>query len=148
MDELDETCLEVMDISVRGWRLTETSVEEKTKELAEIVSSTDQAKTTIVYQLYDNTSYMVKRGDGTRGPDGQYHVDGRLEVASREEAKRMVSTSIPLLRAGGQCRKVILTPSGRYKYFPCCSVRGHCVNMKERNYGRWMEDKMAELKGG
>jgi hypothetical protein len=28
MDELDETCLEMMDISVRGWRLTEPSVEE------------------------------------------------------------------------------------------------------------------------
>jgi hypothetical protein len=70
-----------------------------------------------------------------------------LEVATREEAKRMVSTSIPLLREGGQCRKVILTPSGRYKYFPCCNVRGHCSNMKERNYGRWMEDKMGELKG-
>jgi hypothetical protein len=154
MDELDETCLEVMDISVRGWRLTEASVEEKSKELAEIVSSTDQVRTTVVYQLYDNTSYiyMVNRSDGTRGlpekgPDGKYHVDGRLEVASREEAKRMVSTSIPLLRAVGQCRKVILTPSGRYKYFPCCSIRGHCANMKERNYGRWMEDKMAELKG-
>ncbi len=146
MDELDETCLEVMDISVRGW--TEASVEEKLKELAEIVSSTKQAKTTVVYQLYDNCSYMVKRSDGARGlpekgPDVKYHVDGRLEVGTRGEAKRMVSTSIPLLRAGGQCRKVILTPSGRYKYFPCCSIRGHCSNMKERNYGRWMEDKMA-----
>jgi hypothetical protein len=59
----------------------------------------------------------------------------------------MVSSSIPLLRAGGQCRKVILNSSGRYKYYPCCSVRGHCANMKERNYGRWMEDKMSEVKG-
>jgi hypothetical protein len=152
VDELDDTCLEVVDISVRGWRLTEASVEEKAKELAEIVSSTDQTKTTIVYQLYDNSSYLVKRSDGTRGlpekgPDGKYHIDGKLEVATREEAKRMVSSSIPLLRAGGQCRKMILTPSGRYKYFPCCNTRGHCSNMKERNYGRWMEDKMGELKG-
>ncbi len=88
---MDETCLEVMDISVRGWRLTEASVEEKSKELAEIVSSADQAKTTVVYQLYDDSSYMVKRSDGARGlpekgPYGKYHVDGRLEVATREEA--------------------------------------------------------------
>jgi hypothetical protein len=126
---------------VRGWRLTEASVDEKSKELADTISSADQAKTTIVYQLYDNSSYLVKRSDGSRGlpdkgPDGKYHTDGRLEVATREEAKRMVSTSIPLLRAGGQCRKVILPPSGRYKYFPCCNVRGQCSNMKERNYGR------------
>jgi hypothetical protein len=73
--------------------------------------------TTIVYQLYDNSSYMVKRGDGTRGlpekgQDGKYHIDGKLEVVNREEIKRMVSSSVPLLRAGGQCRKFILTPSG------------------------------------
>jgi hypothetical protein len=151
-EELDETCLEVMDITVRGWRVTESSVEEKAKELAEIVSTTDQSRTTILYHLYDNSSYMVKRADGTRGlpekgQDGKYHIDGKLDVVNREEIKRMVSSSVPLLRAGDQCRKFILTPSGRYKYFPCCSVRGHCANMKERNYGRWMEEKMAEVRG-
>ncbi len=109
-DELDETCLEVMDITVRGWRVTESSIEEKAKELAEIVSTTDQSRTTIVYQLYDNSSYMVKRSDGMRGlpekgQDGKYHVDGKLEVVNREEIKRMVSSSVPLLRAGAQCRK-------------------------------------------
>jgi hypothetical protein len=31
---------------------------------------------------------------------------------STEEIKRMVSTSIPLLKDGGQYRKVILTPAG------------------------------------
>jgi hypothetical protein len=74
-----------------------------------------------------------------------YHVDGKLEIANREVVKRMVSTSIPLLRAGGKCRKVILTPSGRYRYTPCCNVRGHCSNMKDSNYGRWMDDKLAEV---
>ncbi len=66
IDEIDETCLEVMDITVPGWRVTESNVDEKAKELAEIVSTTDQTRTTIVYQLYDNTSYMVKRADGSR----------------------------------------------------------------------------------
>ncbi len=146
-DELDDTCLEVMDISIRGWRLSEAAVEEKARELSEIVSSTDESRTTIVYQLFDNSSYFVKRQDGSRslpgrGGDGRYHVDGKLEIATREETKRLVSTSIPLLRAGGKCRKVILTPSGRYRYSPCCNVRGHCSNMKDSNYGRWMEEKM------
>ncbi len=30
-DELDDTCLEVMDISRRGWRLTEENVDEKSR---------------------------------------------------------------------------------------------------------------------
>jgi hypothetical protein len=116
-DELDDTCLDVRDFSVRGWKLTEAAVEEKVRELKELVASTDEKRTTIMYQLYDNVSYMVKKADGTRSlpakaRDGKYHVEGRLEIANREEIKRMVSTSIPLLRAGGQCRKVILTPTG------------------------------------
>jgi hypothetical protein len=130
-----------MDISVPGWRLTDTSVEEKAKELADIVSNTDESRTTIVYQLFDNMSSYVKKPDGTRllpgkSSDSKYHVDGKLEIANRDEIKRMVSTSIPLLRAGGKCRKVILTPSGRYRYTPCCNVRGHCSNMKDSYYGR------------
>ncbi len=46
-DELDETCLEVMAISVGGWRLSEEAVEDKVKEL---VSQTDEKRTTIFYQ--------------------------------------------------------------------------------------------------
>jgi hypothetical protein len=37
--------------------------------------------------------------------------------------------------------------SGRYKYYHCCNSRGHCANMEERIYGRWMEEKMAEVRG-
>jgi hypothetical protein len=58
----------------------------------------------------------------------------------------MVSTSIPLLRAGGKCRKIILTPGSRYRYNPCCLPRGHCSNLNERNYGKWMEEKLSELR--
>ncbi len=150
-DELDDTCLEVVDISVRGWKISEKSVDEKVKELTEIVSQCDEKRRTIVYQLYDNSSFFVKKVDGTRalpgkGPDGKFHLEGRLEIATRDEAKRMVSTSIPLLRAGGQCRKIILTPGARYRYNPCCLTRGHCSNLNERNYGKWMEEKLSELK--
>jgi hypothetical protein len=50
-----------MDISRRGWRLTEDAVEEKVKELAELVATT----TTVVYQLFDNMCFLVKKADGS-----------------------------------------------------------------------------------
>jgi hypothetical protein len=151
-DELDDTCLDVTDISVKGWKLTEENVEEKVRELKEIVATADEKRTTIVYQLFDNVSYYTKKPDGGRvlpskGRDGKYHVEGRLDIANREEVKKMVSTAIPLLRAGGQCRKFILTPAGGYKYYPCCTVSGHVSNLRERNYIRWMEEKLTELRG-
>jgi hypothetical protein len=74
-------------------------------------------------------------------------VEGKLDIVGRDEIKKMVSTSIPLLRAGGQCHKVILTPAGRYRYTPCCNTVGHVSNLRDRNYGRWMKEKLTELRG-
>ncbi len=78
VDELDETCLDVVDISVRGWRITDSAVDEKVRELTEIVSQSDEKRTTIVYQLFDNCSSFAKKDDGrrdlpARGPDGIPH---------------------------------------------------------------------------
>jgi hypothetical protein len=144
-DELHETCLDITDISVHGWKLTDESVEEKVRELKEIVATCDEKRTTVVHQLFDNVSFMAKKPDGTRslpqkGRDGRYHMEGKLDIIGRDEIKKMVSTSIPLLRAGGQCRKVILTPAGRYRYTPCCTTVGHVSNLRDRNYGQWMEE--------
>ncbi len=151
-DELDDTCMEFMDISRRGWRLTEETVDKKVKELSEFLESTDEKRTTVVYQLFDNMSFMVKKPDGTRhlpekGPDGKYHVDGKPDIASREEVKKLVRKSIPLLRAGGHCRKIVLTPAARFKSNPCCNTRGHCSNLHDKNYEQWMEGKLAEVRG-
>jgi hypothetical protein len=67
-------------------------------------------------------------------------VEGKLDVVGRDEIKKMVSTSITLLSAGGQCRKVILTPAGRYRYTPCCTTVGHVRNITETGTmdGGWM----------
>jgi hypothetical protein len=42
---------------------------------------------------------------------------------------------------------MILTPAGRYEYNPCCSITGHVSNIRERNYVRWMEEKLTEMRG-
>ncbi len=68
-------------------------MEEKVRELKEIVATCDEKRTTVVYQLFDNVSYMVKKPDGThslpqKGRDGRYHVEGKLDIVSRDEIKR------------------------------------------------------------
>ncbi len=116
------------------------------------MSETDEKRTTVVYQLFDNVCFQVKKEDGSKtlpekGHDGRYHVEGKVEIASRDEVKKMVSKAMPLLRAGGQCRKIILTPTARYRDCPCCGTRGHCTNMKERNYKQWMDGRLTEICG-
>jgi hypothetical protein len=151
-DELDDTCIQVMDISRRGWRLTEENAEEKARELTELLENTDEKRATVVYQLFDNITFMVKKPDGSRqlpekGSDGKLHVEGKLDIANREEVKKMVSKSIPLLRAGGLCRKIVLTPTSRFRRNPCCLTKGHCSNRHNKNYERWMDEKLAEVRG-
>jgi hypothetical protein len=106
----------------------------------------------VVYQLFDNMTFMAKKPDGSRhlpekGPDGKYPVDGKLDIASRDEVKKLVSKSIPLLRAGGLCRNIVLTPAARFKRNPCCITRGHCSNRHDKNYEQWMDGKLAEVRG-
>jgi hypothetical protein len=85
--------LDVTDISVRGWKLTDEAVEEKVKELKEIVATCDEKITTVVYQLFDNVSYMVKKPDGTRsllqkGRDGRYHMRGSWTSSAGMRSRR------------------------------------------------------------
>jgi hypothetical protein len=126
-------------------------VDENVKELSELLESTDEKRTTVVYQLFDNMSFMVKKLDGMRhlpkkGPNGKYHVDGKLDISSREKMKKLVSKSIPLLRAGGHCRKIVLTPAARFKRSPWCNTRGHCSNLQDKNYEQWMEERLVEVR--
>jgi len=110
-------------------------VDENVKELSELLESTDEKRTTVVYQLFDNITFIVKKRQlPEKGPDGKYHVEGRLDIASREKVKKMVSKSIPLLRAGGNCRKIVLTPTARFRRNPCYITRGHCSNHHDKNY--------------
>ncbi len=127
-------------------------MDEKVKELTELLEHTDEKRTPVVYQLFDNMTFFVKKPDGSRhlpekGHDGKYYIDGKLDIANRDEVKKLVSKSIPLLRAGGLCRKIVLIPAARFRRNPCCTTRGHCSNRHEKNYKQWMEGKLAEVRG-
>jgi hypothetical protein len=75
--------------------------------------------TIVVYQLFDNSSFFGISADGTaslpvRGTDGKYHVEGALGMIDRDNCKQLFSMSVPLLRAGGQNKKVLISPLSRY----------------------------------
>ncbi len=90
VDELDETCLDVVDISVRGWRLTDSAVDEKVRELTEIVSQSDEKRTTIVYQLFDNSSFYAKKMTGEGNfLQGDLMVNSTLTGSWKLQQERM-----------------------------------------------------------
>lgn len=150
-DNISPDEFEVVDLTSPGWRISEASVDEMVESLQEELYSCDEEKTTIVFQLFDNSSYWVRHPDGSRNlpekcTDRNYHVDGKLEVADKEDAKRMVSMVARLLRAGKNCRKLVLTPLPRWLHIPCCNLVEHCTNIADVDYSELMGGKLSDLR--
>jgi hypothetical protein len=99
--------------------------------------------------MYDNNVFFGVKEDGSRALsvkiDKAYHVEGRLEYADHSIVKNIVNCSIPLLRAGGDAEKIILSPLPRYMK-PCCRDKQHITNRKEADYFANMGSAMRDIK--
>jgi hypothetical protein len=51
-----------------------------------------------------------------------------MGMIDRDNFKQLYSMSVPLLRAGGQHKKVLLSPLSRYAVESCCDNNTHCSN--------------------
>jgi hypothetical protein len=145
------------DLSRPGLRITEDSMESLAAELREVVESTADCRTIVIFHIFDNNVYFAAGDDGSRQLPvkigDRYHVPGRLEYADRNVLKNLVNTSACLMRAGGNCEKFILSPLLRYLTMPCCSDKTHMTNrgdkkkfiraMAARN--RDMKDELKDL---
>ncbi len=98
-------------------------------------------ETILLVQLLDNSVFHVKRVGGekslpTKAADVSYHVERRLTVATKEEVKELFGAIVPILKVGGDCRKIILSPLGRSWKSPCCNNPDHHINFSEPGYLR------------
>jgi hypothetical protein len=130
---LREMGAEVADLAVPGWRISAENVEASIGLLKEVLEEEWNGETIIVYQLFDNSAFFGISADGTaslpvRGTDGKYHVEGALGMIDRDNFKQLFSMSVPLLRAGGQNKKVLISPLSRYALESCCDDASHCSN--------------------
>jgi hypothetical protein len=64
-------------------------------------------------------------------------------MVDREDFKMLFGTCVPLLRAGGNHKKVLLSPLMRYVMESCCSDPSHYTNRK--GYVRAQGDALAEI---
>jgi hypothetical protein len=126
----------VFDLSILGWRISTSAVDEMNSNLSAVLAEEYSGETYIVYQLFDNSSYISCDSSGERSlpvkmADNKYHVPGRLVMVKREEFRKLF-TSIPrILRAGLQHIKMLLTPLARYLQQSCCTDPSHITNRKE-----------------
>jgi hypothetical protein len=123
---LREAGAEVADLSEPGWRLTTENVESMCMLLKEVLEEQWEGEMLVLCQLFDNASFS---GMGTenieyvKGADGRYHVVGALSLIDSDKFKQLFSMAVPLLRAGEQLKKVLLSPLCRYAIENCCDDR-------------------------
>jgi hypothetical protein len=141
----------VGDISVPGWRISAKAVEAMIGVPNAILDKEYTGDTYIIYQLFDSNTYLSCDASGSRAlpvklEDNRYHVPGRLVFLDRAGFKELFMLALPLLRAGRNNTKIMLSPLMRYVNSSCCNNSSHLINRKERKLSTSMGEAIGEIK--
>jgi hypothetical protein len=129
----DNLGIDTENLAVPGFRVSDKSIENIVDLLSDTLMSCDK-RVVIVYHLYDNNVLLSCKDDGSKSLpvkiDNTYHVEGRLVFADHHCMKHLVNLSVPVLRAGGDHEKIILSPLLRYLK-PCCRDKSHITKTQK-----------------
>jgi hypothetical protein len=76
----------------------------------------------------------------------KFHVEGRVEVGTRKQAKELLGHCLPILDRYEKNRKVLLSPSVRLYRRKCCDSEEHCTNFCASGYRKGMLADLNEVK--
>ena len=129
-------------ITTPSWRPTPDTMARAATDL--VTELNGAGEVTVVFQFLDCAAYYARCEDGglvparqghnEDGPDGTYHLDGELIIAPREMFQHTLKTSLPLFKAAGPHKKIILAPLPRYWISNCCSEADHIPNRLEEDF--------------
>jgi hypothetical protein len=142
--------IEVVNLSMPGFRVCEETIDTACILLREAVQECS-GKVVVVYQLFDNNVFFETREDGSRSlpaksaEDNKYHIVGRLDFADHNTIKNLVNIATPLLRAGGDAEKIILSPLPRY-IKKCCRDKKHLTNRAEPEFATSMGEALSDMR--
>jgi lysophospholipase L1-like esterase len=150
IDPLESTHLTVVDSTVSGFRITESSVSAMAADIEEKLRELDPANTVVLVQLLDNSIYQCKLANGDRtlpkrGRDGNYHAEGELSVVNRDTLRELFSSLQPVFKAAKNFPCILLSPLPRYLWNRCCADRTHITNSEEPGYAASMGTALREL---
>ncbi len=136
---LTDTYLKVVDVSVPGFRISESTVAQMAEELTSAIADLDDSRTVVLIQPFDNSIFYSCKVHGEKiltrkGKDGKYHVEGELKLISKEDMKEIFLLILPLIKAAKGKRIIIMGPLPRYLLARCCGNPGHLTNRNGDNY--------------
>jgi hypothetical protein len=150
IDPLESAHLTVVDSTVPGFRITESSVSAMASDIEEKLRELDPANTVVLVQLLDNSIYQCKHANGDRtlpkrGRDGNYHAEGELSVVNRDTLRELFSSMQPVFKVAKSFQCILLSPLPRYLWNRCCEDPAHIINSEEPGYAASMGTALREL---
>ena len=138
-EPLASTHLQVVDVSVPGFRISERAVSSMVSDMEAAISGLPDHKTIVLIQPFDNSIFFASKARGEKiltrkGSDGKYHVEGELKMVSKEDMKNMFLETIPMIKAAKGKKVLIMGPLPRYIYSRCCRDQSHCTNFGRHDY--------------
>jgi hypothetical protein len=148
---MEDLGLEAKLISAAGWAddpELNNSIAMMIKEEVELGGE----NVVLIYFLYDNEIYMVEHDGGEltapvrMAGSSKYHINGKLAVVGRDKFRDIFNVSVPLLRAGRDNPKLIVSPLLRYITAPCCKGSGHLLNYGGPEYALYMGEAVENIR--
>jgi hypothetical protein len=132
-----------------GWRASPSAVSNLLAQVKELLS-TNICETAVIQLLY-NSVFFGKTDDGAlvpalKGPDGQFHLNGDLEVAGKERQFELLNLIVPFLDLVKDINVVFITPLPRYFVTGCCDSTSHVSNRFQRGFKEDITKKLFDLK--
>jgi hypothetical protein len=146
----DRQGIENVNLGMPGFRVRDETIETAVCLLQD-ARLDNTHRNVVVYQLLDNNVFFESREDGSRAlpskwsEDNCYHIKGKLEYADHAVVKNLVNSITPLLRAGGDNEKLILSPLPRYTK-RCCKDKTHLTNKRDEDYASKMGESLSDIR--
>jgi hypothetical protein len=127
------TCL----VSKPNWHVNRGSAEHLAKMIKTAI--TDKEPGNVVQQLLDNSVNYAKVPDSswlppTADSNGQYHIHGKIRIASRDAQLDHFCALSPVFEVLGQRKTMLVTPLPRYITSSCCGDSSHGSNRTSPEY--------------
>ena len=133
--KLVEAGHEVTDLSVPGWSITPDNVSEVVKKLKEL--GKDKNCVTVL-DLFGNSVYRFLEYDGTVSRPykmgGSYHLAGEVTICDQDIFRNLMDMISPILDAAPGRLRILIPPSPRHLFSPCCLAPSLCSNIGKANH--------------
>ena len=147
-EALRSTHPEVVDLSMSGWRISETGAAELASDIAEALDDDEVEDPVVILHLFDNSLYKGTQDGEMVEPvkaNSKYHIVGDLQVANSHQIKQLFELAMPILRAARGSRVILLGPLPRYVVGPCCNSPEHITNFSSEEYVKFIRNSLKDV---